>query len=327
MTLNLEISSCRAKFQCARFARRRLRPRGEEETCVGAQTCTNAETKPIFGETHVRAPCHVAAKAIKGKEVSSTAHRQVRKRGRGRPVRCCCVHGRQPRVCSGAHQSRRCRRRAQSARAARRSGRHGRARPCTRAACVLHGPRLPSLTRCAGRRFCGLAGERWRWWQGGPAEVITPPPFRDTRDEAREIDCGRGGGGKHAAGLCRPVRRCGRVAGTRAGPTPPSASVQEEGLRGRGRSASHRRLVDGRRRPGCGGQRGCCCASGGRCWEAVHQDRHLHVQRGRVQDHDDGAHRVGACRRAIQQAGAHSGCRFPVQCHRLLHARASGLAG
>jgi hypothetical protein len=161
------------------FARR---PRGEE-ACVGAQTRTNGEKSPISGEAHVRAACHVAAKAIKGQEVLlgslSTAQGQVRKRGEGAllcPVllRACMDASR---AFAPAHT--RAGDAGERARAARRSGlragKRGLGRRAlgaggaraqaseathARDACVLHGPRLPSLTRCVGRRDRGNEGRQ-----------------------------------------------------------------------------------------------------------------------------------------------------------------------
>ncbi len=56
-------------------------------------------------------------------------------------------------------------------RAAARAGR--RATPHAQAAGVLHGPRL---TRCAGRRHCGLAEKRWRRWKRGSGDRAAAVP-------------------------------------------------------------------------------------------------------------------------------------------------------
>jgi hypothetical protein len=164
---NLRVESELAGGKQTCFARRRLCPRGEE-ACIGAQTCTNAEKKPIFGEAHVRSPCHVAAKAIKGRKFPAPHRGRCAREGEGAlcPVllRACMDASR---AFAPAHtRAGEARRRTQSAggaqaseasrgeasalpaRAARARSARAQASEATRArdACVLHGPRLPSLT-------------------------------------------------------------------------------------------------------------------------------------------------------------------------------------
>ena len=157
------------------FARR---PRGEE-------ACTNAHKRreePYF-RRGARASCLPRGSKGHKREVLlgslSTAQGQVRKRGEGAllcPVllRACMDASR---AFAPAHT--RAGDAGERARAARRSGlragKRGLGRRAlgaggaraqaseathTRDACVLHGPRLPSLTRCVGRRHRGNEGRQ-----------------------------------------------------------------------------------------------------------------------------------------------------------------------
>ena len=174
------------------FARR---PRGEE-------ACTNAHKRreePYF-RRGARASCLPrGSKGHKraGSSVGKFEHRTgagAQERG-GRPAlsgAAACVHGRQPRVCSGAHQSGRCRResarrppqraaRRQARPRAARSRRGRRARPGERG--HTHARRLRSA------RSTPAFPDPMRWqatsWQRGPAAVIAKAPFRGSHGPAR----------------------------------------------------------------------------------------------------------------------------------------------